>query len=134
LELHHAELQNVGLQLLAVGLGEAKHAERYCGKLAPSLTCFAATSNDPYYSWGLQQATMADMRSEGFNILKASAKAVLNGQTQGAATGDTAMLTGTFIVDQKGIIRYAYYGKYVGDDPAFDVLLEQAALLRKNAN
>ncbi len=114
---------------MAVGLGEAKHAERNCGKLAPSLTCFAATTNDPYYAWGLHQTSVTEMRANGFNILKASAKAMLNGQTQGAATGDTSMLTGTFIVDRNGIIRYAYYGNYVGDDPATDVLLEQAKLL-----
>ena len=76
---------------------------------------------------------MTDVRSHGFDILKASAKAMLNGQIQGAATGDTAMLTGTFIVDQKGIVRYAYYGKYVGDDPAFEVLVKEAELL-KNTN
>ena len=133
MELHHTELQTAGLQLLAVRLGEAKHAERYCGKLAPSLTCFAATTNDPYYTWGLHQASAADMRTHGFDILKASAKALFNGQIQGAATGDVAMLTGTFIVDQDGIIRYAYYSEYVGDDPAIDVLVKQAETLRKSS-
>ena len=68
MELHKEALQAVGLQLLAVGLGEPKHAARYCGKLAPSQTCFAATANDPYYEWGLYQYTAKDMRLE--NLVK----------------------------------------------------------------
>lgn len=131
MERHHAELQKAGLQLLAVGLGEAKHAERYCGKLAPSLTCFASTTNDPYYAWGLYQGSREQLAEHGMDIMKASFKALLNGQIQGGATGDTHMLPGTFIVDRDGIIRYAYYGQYAGDDPAFDVLFDQAKLLPK---
>ena len=126
MERHHAELQNAGLQLLAVGLGDSKHAERYCGKIAPSLTCFAATTNDPYYAWGLYQRTREQLVEHGMDIMKASFKALLNWQIQGVATGDINMLPGTFIVDRAGIIRYAYYGQYAGDDPAIDVLLEQA--------
>ena len=37
LEQHRAELEAAGLQLVALALGEPKHAERYCGKLAPHL-------------------------------------------------------------------------------------------------
>jgi peroxiredoxin len=132
LEKHRTELTVAGFQLLALGLGEPKHAERYCGKLAPHLTCFADTVNDGYYAWGLRQGTMAEMRAQGFNILKASAKAMLDGQMQGSNTGDAHMLPGTFIIDRIGIVRYAYYSKYAGDDPPIDTLLEQAKMLVKN--
>jgi len=129
LEKHRDELTAAGFNLLAVGLGEPKHAERYCGKLAPHLTCFADTVNEGYYAWGLRQGTMAEMRAQGFNILKASAKAMLDGQFQGAATGDIYMLPGTFIIDRGGIIRYAYYSQYAGDDPSIEVLIHEASAL-----
>jgi peroxiredoxin len=129
LEKHRTELTSAGFQLLAVGLGEPKHAERYCGKLAPHLTCFADTVNDGYYTWGLRQGAIAELRSNAFNILKASAKAMLDGQYQGAATGDTHMLPGTFIIDRTGIVQYAYYSQYAGDDPLIEVLIQQAAAL-----
>lgn len=133
LEQHRDALTAAGFQLLAVGLGEPKHAERYCGKLAPHVTCFADSSNDGYYRWGLRQATNAEFAAHGFDILKASAKALLKGQMQGGATGDVAMLPGTFIIDRDGIIRYAYYSAYAGDDPSIDDLLRQAAALRQPA-
>lgn len=129
LELHKDDLQAAGLKLLAVGLGEPKHAERYCGKLAPSLTCFAATSNDPYMAWGLRRGTVGEMLGTGFQLMGATFKAMRNGQTQGESTGDVQMLPGTFIVDQAGIIRYAYYSAYAGDDPEIPVLVEAAGKL-----
>lgn len=129
MEQHHAALQAAGLKLVAVGLGEARHAERYCGKLAPSQACFAATTNDPYYTWGLYQFTAKDIVANGVSLMVATGKALANGHVQGAATGDTAMSTGTFIVDTGGIVRYAYYGKHAGDDPEIDDLLQAARSL-----
>ncbi len=117
-------MKAAGLQLLALGLGRPEHAERYCGRLAPSLTCFADTTNDAYYAFGLRQGTMTEAIQNAFNIAKVSAKAVADGFMQGKATGDAQMMPGTFIVDQQGIIRYAYYSQYAGDDPEIPVLLE----------
>ncbi|MBL8118364.1 MAG: hypothetical protein JNJ78_12595, partial [Anaerolineae bacterium] len=43
---------------------------------------------------------------------------------QGAATGDINMLPGTFIIDRSGVVQYAYYSKYAGDDPSIETLLQ----------
>lgn len=116
--------------MLAIGLGEAKHAERYCGKLAPSQTCFASPTNDPYYDWGLYQFTGKDILLNGIKLALATTKAMANGQTQGEATGDIAMSSGTFIVDTGGIVRYAYYGKFAGDDPPIADIVQAARTLK----
>lgn len=117
LELHKDELKAAGLQLIALGLGKPEHAERYCGTLAPSHACFADTTNDAYYAWGLRQGTLTEGLANSINILRASAKAARKGHVQGKSTGDIHMMPGTFIVDTNGIVQYAYYSKYAGDDP-----------------
>ncbi len=132
-EQHRAELEAAGLQLVALALGEPKHAERYCGKLAPHLECFADDKNDGYYAWGLRQGTAGEIFSNGLNVLKASAKALAAGHMQGASTGDAAMMPGTFIVDRNGVIQYAYYSQYAGDDPAIAILINEASRLQANA-
>jgi hypothetical protein len=129
LEQHHEQITTAGLKSLAVGLGEAKHAERYCGKLAPSLTCFAADSNEPYYAWGLRQTTVGEALTNAIGITRATASALAKGIVQGQATGDTHMLPGTFIIDRAGIVRYAYYSAHAGDNPAIPELLEAARSL-----
>jgi peroxiredoxin len=133
LEQHHHELTAAGLQVVSVALGEPKHAERYCGELAPSQTCLASTTNDPYYTWGLYQYTAKDMIVNGIKLLSATQKAKSAGHTQGKATGDVAMSTGTFIIDRQGVVRYAYYGAYAGDDPDIHLLLEAAQSLPQGA-
>jgi hypothetical protein len=133
LELHKDELKSAGLQLIALGLGKPEHADRYCGTLAPSQTCFAAPTNDPYYAWGLRQGTLGDALANSVNIVVASVKAAADGHRQGAATGDIQMMPGTFIVDTNGVIRYAYYGKYAGDDPDIAELVAAAQALQVGA-
>lgn len=133
LELHRGELQAAGLQLVSLALGETKHAERYCGKLAPHVECLADDKNDGYYAWGLRQGTTGEMFTHGLDILKASAKAASSGHMQGAPTGDQRMLPGTFIIDQQGVVRYAYYSEYAGDDPAIDVLVNEAKKMKAQA-
>ena len=54
---------------------------------------------------------------------------MVNGHAQGRSTGDIRMIPGTFIIDQKGIIRYAHYNRYAGDDPEISDLISVANLL-----
>ncbi len=105
------------MQLIALGLGKPEHAERYCGALAPSHTCFTDTTNDSYYAWGLRQRTFGETLANSVNIVRVSVRAAAAGHRQGAPTGDVQMMPGAFIVDTQGVIRYAYYGQYAGDDP-----------------
>lgn len=106
-----------------MGLGEPKHALHYCGSLAPSLQCLVSETNNPYYSFGFHRGTNAEAFTNAFNIAKATAKAFRNGHVQGQTTGDIQLLGGTFIVDRTGIVRYAYYNRYAGDDPEIGDLI-----------
>jgi len=130
LEQHKAEIEAVGLRIVNIGLGRPEHAERYCGKLAPNLTCFAATDNEPYYAYGLRQSTTGELLKTGIGLLRATATAMRAGHSQSKSTGDVAMMPGTFIVDEAGVLRYCYYSQYAGDDPSIEQLIEFARQMR----
>jgi len=106
-----------------VALGEPKHAERYCGKLAPSIDCYCNQAADVYEAYGLQRAGVSSLLNPG--MAKATVRAAARGHVQGKATGDVKMLPGTFIVDTQGIIRYAYYSSHAGDHPDLLELTEK---------
>lgn len=72
-------------------------------------------------TYGVERGSMLRMIAP--DAIKAGARAAAQGHTQGKATGDTQRLPGTFIIDQKGIIRYAHYGKYAGDNPDLSELI-----------
>ena len=106
---------------MTVGLGEPKHALNICGRLAPSLNCLVDGQKTAYAQYGLRQGTFSQLFSPA--VIAAGARATMRGNTQGQATGDPKMLPGTFIVDQRGIVQYAYYSKHAGDHPEVEELL-----------
>lgn len=109
-------------------MGEPKHAERYCGKLAPSITCLTNETTMPYETYGLQQGKLGELISPA--VMVASVRALRRGSSQGEAIGDVKMLPGTFIIDKNGIIQYVYYSKHAGDHPKIADLITAAHMLK----
>lgn len=114
--------------MVGVAMGMPKHAERYCGNLAPSMTCLTDETTLPYQTYGLQQGKLNELISP--SVVVASIRALARGSSQGKTIGDAKMLPGTFIVDQQGIIRYTYYSKHAGDHPDMAALIAAANTLR----
>lgn len=113
MELLNSEVSAAGLRIIAMGLGEPKHARQFGGKLAPSVTC--VTNEEPvlYEKYGITRGNPLRMISP--DALRAGARAASKGFSQGQATGDQTRMTATFIVEQNGKISAAYYGKHAGD-------------------
>ncbi len=110
-----------GLQLVAVAMGEPKHARRYCGKLTADITCLTNKEGDVYRAYGIGKVGWSSVMNPG--QIKASVRAAAAGHVQGKATGDVARLGATFIVDGDGVIRYAHYASHAGDHPDLERLL-----------
>jgi peroxiredoxin len=123
LESHQEKIAEAGLKMVAVAMGEPKHAIRYCGKLTADLDCYCNKEGDVYHAYGIGRKGLSQLFDP--RLLKASARAAAAGHVQGKATGDVQMLPGTFIVDTEGIIRYAYYSTHAGDHPDLDKLLPE---------
>jgi hypothetical protein len=117
-------LSNAGLQVVAVAMGQPKHAAHYCGKLAPSVACLSHETANPYFAYGLSQAGMKELMS--FNVAKAGMDATREGFMPGQIIGDPRMMPGSFLVDKNGIVQWAYYGNDVSDHPSIVMILEQA--------
>ena len=131
MEQSHEQIAAAGLRIIAVGLGEPKHARQFCGKLAPHLTCHVDSDKTAYKTYGLKQGGLSELISP--SVLLASARAASRGHVQGEATGDTKMLPGTFIVDGEGVIRFAHYSSHAGDHPDIARLLRTARVMAEQA-
>lgn len=114
----------MGVQLIAVAMGEPKHIERYCGKIAPSLTCLARDDGAAYDAYGLREGGLKAFAS--MDVIKAGLRAFTQGHMQGKGIGNVKMLPGTFIVDTSGKITFTYYSQHAGDHPEPDALLKMA--------
>jgi len=123
LEQHHDEIQAAGLKVVAIGLGQPKHAQRYCPLLSPSAACLLGQGTAAHRAYGLQRGGLRQLA--GPRVIAAGLRATAGGFHQGASTGDTQMLSGTFVVDQLGRVRYAFYSSDAGEHPDLDRLLDE---------
>ena len=123
LEQHHEAIQAAGLKLVAIGLGEPKHAQRYCPLLSPSATCVLGLGTAAHRAYGLQRGGLGQLA--GPHVIAAGLRAAAHGFHQGASTGDVQMLSGTFVVDPAGRVRYAFYSSDAGEHPDLVSLLDE---------
>lgn len=110
-------------------MGEPKHSKRYCGQLAPSVTCLAQQDENPYLLYGLQQGGLKELMS--LDVVKAGYRAFQQGYVGGTPIGDTRMMPGNFIVDQNGIVQYVFYAKHAGDHLLISDLLAVGQQLKE---
>jgi hypothetical protein len=121
LERQHAEVERAGLKILAVGIGEPQHVQRYSQRYAPSIACVCGQGTETHTRYGLQRHTIAELFSRP--VVVSHIRAAANGFAPGVITGELKILTGQFIVDTSGIIRYAHYSRHVGDDASVSDIL-----------
>ncbi|MCB9434737.1 MAG: hypothetical protein H6668_22470 [Ardenticatenaceae bacterium] len=125
MESQKEDIAAAGMQIVAIGLGQPKHAERYCGQLAPSVTCLTNEEPDLNREYGLTRGSLLQL--VGPAGLANGARAWGKGFRQGKSTGDEQMLPGTFVIDKVGMVRYAYYSANAGDHPEITAVLRQVA-------
>ena len=121
LEKRHAEFAAAGLPIVAVALGEPRHAKRYGPLLAPSLRVLAAPTDAAYQAYGIGRGQYGPAQMA--KVLKAGARAALSGVMQGQATGDQHFLGATFVIEQGGQVRWAHFDSFAGDHGDLDAAL-----------
>ncbi|HKZ69452.1 MAG TPA: hypothetical protein VJ020_05195 [Anaerolineales bacterium] len=119
------------MKVVVVGLGEPKHARAVCGRLAPSVECLSNRHSETHRTYGVMRGSILQLA--GPQVVMAAVGAAGRGVMQGAATGDTAMLGATFIVDRQGIIRHAHYDRFVGDNPNIREMLKSYVAARDSS-
>jgi peroxiredoxin len=122
LEKRHAEFAAAGLPIVAVALGEPRHARRYGPRLAPSVRVLAAPTDAAYHAYGIGRGQYDP--GSMVKILKAGARAALQSHVmQGQATGDEHFLGATFVIEQGGRVRWAHFDTFAGDHGDLDAAL-----------
>lgn len=116
------------MSVVAVGLGEPKHAAAFGPRLAPSVVCLTRPTPDGHFAYGIGRAGAESLVQPGMFV--AALKATSRGHTHGRTTGDARVLSGTFLIDTTGTIRYAHYARFPGDDPKIEDLRAAAEALR----
>lgn len=132
MEQHQPELKNVGLQVVAIAQGEPKHAQRYCGKIAPSVDCLIRNDTTVYKQYGLSRMGLKELTHP--RNITSGIRLMQNGVQFGQVIGDPAMMPGTFLIDTHGVVQFAYYSQHMGDHLSFKTLIETANRMKARNN
>ncbi|MDX2159855.1 MAG: hypothetical protein SF162_00880 [bacterium] len=131
MEQHHQEIENAGLAIKAIAVGEPKHAARYCPDLIPHAECYPAGlfPGKLYGTFGMQ-TTLKMLLNPNTAAEGAKASAEYGG---GMLVGDPTTQPATFIIDPAGIVRYAYYAPTIYEHPSIADILKAAATLKSDS-
>lgn len=110
---HQAEIEAAGLRVVAVGIGEPKHAQHFCPTLAPHAMCISLPEPLAHHAYGLRVASLSNLVN--VQTLKHGWRAMREGHMQTRATGDERQLGGTFVVSRSGIVEFAQVSAIAGD-------------------
>lgn len=122
----YPQLEAAGVQIVAMTMGQPAATDRFCTDQEIDFVCLSDPARASYEAYGLMSgaANLAATSIRPDNWL-AFAREALKGNMPGLAPrGQTlTQLSGTFIIDRAGIIRYAQRSRYAADLASGDELL-----------
>jgi peroxiredoxin len=115
------QLADLGINLVAVGIGTPQDADGFASWLRLPFPVLGQPDTSVHSAWGLGRSNAGAMFDA--DLVKAGFRALQSGSMQGRPTGDSRQLPGTFLVDRDGIVRWARPGRHPGDHPSIEELL-----------
>lgn len=115
-----SRFERAGAQVAAVGMGSAEEAGDLQRKLALPFTVLSDPDRRAYRAFGLQRGTWWQV--SGPAVWAAGAKALWRGGI-GIPRGDVFQLSGEFVIESGGTIRYAHRPQNSADQAGVETLL-----------
>ena len=115
---------------MLIGLGTPDQAASFCARGHVPFSCVTSSDRSAHRAYGLRRGTVNQVT--GPRNWGPWLRNQVTGQHQGRfGQGDVAQLSGTFVVDPGGVVRYAYRGERSSDNPPNREVLAAVALAAK---
>lgn len=107
----------------AVTTGRPEHTREFCARHEVPFPCLVDRPGEPaYVAFGLEKTTLRNLF--GPSLLQGVWTALSRWrETYTPASGDVFQLSGTFVVDAAGIVRFVHRDAHPGDHAADDAIL-----------
>lgn len=114
-----------------IGLGRPDQAVAFCGRRRVPFACLTSPDRSAHRAFGLRRGTVNQVAGPGLWL--PWLRNQVTGNPQGRfGQGDVAQLSGTFVVDTAGVIRYAHRGRRADDNPPNDAVLAALDAVREH--
>jgi peroxiredoxin len=112
--------QRAGGVLLVVSMGTPEQTAEFRAALGTELTFLADARREAYRAYGLKRGRWWQVLGPGTWLPGIRAFAKAGG---GSAVGDVWQMPGAFVIDRRGIVRYAHYPRLQTDHPSHDEIV-----------
>ncbi len=114
------EINSLNTNIVAVSFGTPYWANAWLEETQAPFPVWLDVEKQSYELYGM---TSSALRAWGIRNLWYYAQAIAKGEQLKEHRGDTSQMGGNFIVDQKGIVQFAYPSKNPTDRPQISQLL-----------
>ncbi len=121
-----SKFTRAGGRVVLIGLGAPARAEWFCEerKLKP-FVCTSDPGNAAHRAYGLKRGSLRQVMGPRVYFGWAKARVLSDIPTPSWKPGEDIMqMPGTFVIDTKGIVRYAHRNRDVTDNPPNGPILE----------
>lgn len=125
------DFHQAGASIVLVGLGTTDQSERFKAEFNLKFPIICDPKGNLYEAYGLKRVGALGLVSP-LLILKGLG-AMADGHAMGVPQGDVRRLSGVFIIDTQGQIRFAHRGKNPADNPETDDILRSLSALTDRA-
>jgi len=104
-----------GARAYAVTTGTPEHTQQFCARHEVPFACLVDRPGEPAYrAFGLEKTTLR--RLFGPSLLQGVWSALSRWrETYTPASGDVFQMSGTFVLDREGVVRFAHRDAHPGD-------------------
>ena len=117
-------IEKAGLQIVIVTQGNPKETTEFAAEFAPGLTCYSDPDRKAYQAYVLDRGNLFEtfINPKVWQAISKSKRKGYAVETPPAGQ-DALQMSGTFIINQNGLIELPYYYDHIADHPALDLLL-----------
>ena len=101
--------------------GDPRQAQALCDRFKAPFPCLADPQRAGYRAYGLPRG--GPMELLGPQVIARGVEAAAKGHFIERTIGDRLQLSGTFIIDRAGVVRYARYARHSADHPKTSELI-----------
>lgn len=125
-----AEFQALNTNVFAITFGQPYWAKTWLEETKSPFTVLLDPTQDAYSLYGLDHSAI---RSWNLKTLLYYGRALLRGEKLIEQRGDTHQLGGNFIIDNQGVVQFAYPSRDPTDRPTVTAMLTVLKRLQKSA-
>jgi peroxiredoxin len=124
--------QAAEVQVLLVGLGNPEQTEAFRGRYRLNFPFACDPQGRLYEAFGLKKAGLLSLASP--KVFFKGIKALGSGHTLGIPQQDVYQLSGVFVIDTRGTIRFSHRSQDPADHPSADEVLAAAVQAKDTAD